>query len=360
MDEAESRLTERAHSVPVYGEFDLFVAGGGIAGVAAAISASRSGLKVFLAEENAFLGREVTGGFRIHTRGAEGGWGAEVLERLSKLNAYRDGCIDAPAMTVLLDKLIVEAGGIRPMLRAFTHELIVEGNRVRGAVVTSRSGRFAVLAPKVIDATEEGVLAASVGAATKPIAPGGPAGDYAFLMSFVGEGDTPAEIEIPEKQPHAGARAEVFRTLWPGERLVRFEIEKPAGGKSFGTKAGLEILGRELAVAFASYLRKSVPAFARAAMTASAWCALRRPDRQFTGRVIESGEEPLCRLMCRDGSYKAVYASQLMPPGIEGLTVVSGASDIGAEAAEALLDFAGAAELGEKAGALCARHAVTT
>src|SRR6266849_9252770 len=49
-------ITEPARDVPLYGEFDVVVLGGGPAGIAAAAAAARNGSTVLLVERYGFLG----------------------------------------------------------------------------------------------------------------------------------------------------------------------------------------------------------------------------------------------------------------------------------------------------------------
>ena len=49
-------VTEKARELPVTAECDVFVAGGGIAGAAAALAAARGGAKVILCERECMLG----------------------------------------------------------------------------------------------------------------------------------------------------------------------------------------------------------------------------------------------------------------------------------------------------------------
>jgi heterodisulfide reductase subunit A-like polyferredoxin len=46
----------KTYEIPQRGNYDVIVAGGGVAGVAAAVSASREGSRVLLVEKLAFLG----------------------------------------------------------------------------------------------------------------------------------------------------------------------------------------------------------------------------------------------------------------------------------------------------------------
>jgi NADPH-dependent 2,4-dienoyl-CoA reductase/sulfur reductase-like enzyme len=54
------RLVQRERDLPVVGQADVVVAGGGVAGVAAALRAADEGLSVLLLESRNRLGRELT------------------------------------------------------------------------------------------------------------------------------------------------------------------------------------------------------------------------------------------------------------------------------------------------------------
>ena len=60
--EANGWLKQPAREIPVVAEADVVVLGGGPAGVAAAVSAARLGVKVVLLERYTFLGGLWTGG----------------------------------------------------------------------------------------------------------------------------------------------------------------------------------------------------------------------------------------------------------------------------------------------------------
>ena len=53
---------QRNDNIPVCGNYDVIVAGGGVAGVAAAVSAARLGKKVLLIEKTVALGGLATNG----------------------------------------------------------------------------------------------------------------------------------------------------------------------------------------------------------------------------------------------------------------------------------------------------------
>ena len=51
-----SDISEPARNVPLFGEFDVVVVGGGPAGITAASAAARNGARVLLVEHHGFLG----------------------------------------------------------------------------------------------------------------------------------------------------------------------------------------------------------------------------------------------------------------------------------------------------------------
>ena len=165
---------EFRREIPVRHRVDVFVAGGGPAGCAAAVAAARQGCSVFLAERHTCLGGMGTAGlvpaFMAFTDGEHflaDGVGREIGERLSQasgLELSRTLNIDAETLKRLYDDLLTEAGV------DFTFEtalIAVEkdaDDHVACAVLAAKSGLFAVEAEMFIDGTGDGDLAAWAGA----------------------------------------------------------------------------------------------------------------------------------------------------------------------------------------------------
>lgn len=99
-------------------EADVFVAGGGPSGVAAAVSAARSGKKVFLAEATGCFGGLGTSGlvpaFAPFDDGENilaSGIGYEIRQRLVKSTPLRNWTtLDVEELKREYDKIIVESG----------------------------------------------------------------------------------------------------------------------------------------------------------------------------------------------------------------------------------------------------------
>lgn len=162
-------------SLPVKYDVDVFVAGGGPAGVAAAVAAAEAGASVFVAETfGAFGGAAVNAlipAFMQFTDGVRflaGGVGRRVRDYI------RDNCAETnkkycpdsiPVETLKLcyDELIMKAG---VKFEFFCHlsDVIAENGRVNYAVCTAKGETFAVKAKIFIDCTGDGDLAAQAGA----------------------------------------------------------------------------------------------------------------------------------------------------------------------------------------------------
>jgi hypothetical protein len=159
--------------IPIRHAVDVFVAGGGPAGVAAAVTAARQGKRVFLAEANACLGGMATAGmlpiFMQFTDGEHmlaAGIGAEIQRKLIEAGGTgpnSDVTIRAEVLKRLYDDLLLETN----VTFTFQTRLIAvqtKEDRVASAILAAKSGLFAVTAKMYIDCTGDGDLAAWAGA----------------------------------------------------------------------------------------------------------------------------------------------------------------------------------------------------
>jgi hypothetical protein len=148
---------------------DVLVIGGGPAGIGAALAAAKQGARVLVVERHGMLGGVWTAGLLnpLFDHAAKGFIVAELVERLQAANAWIKWkfahCFDIEVMKRLLeawcDELGVEFWYHAPCVGA-----IVENGLVRGAIVEGKSGRKAILAKVVIDASGDGDFAARAGA----------------------------------------------------------------------------------------------------------------------------------------------------------------------------------------------------
>lgn len=163
-------ITEPQRQIPVFAETDVLVVGGGPAGVAAAIAASRTGSETWLIERYNHLGGLWTGGLVLPLLSTHAvdtgrnmkqvifGLGDEMWQRLKELGmsiSDVNPVIDPEAGKYVLEKMILEAG-VKILYHTYAAGVIMDGRRVRGVIMENKSGRSVILAKMIIDCTGDG------------------------------------------------------------------------------------------------------------------------------------------------------------------------------------------------------------
>ncbi len=158
--------------LPVLGEYDVVVAGGGTGGAPAAIAAARNGAEVLVLESLFGLGGVGTLGLiGGYYHGNQQGFTGEITEGLKEM-ANANDCEFSPHgwnvehKAEWLRKNIREDGGEIWFGTTVTGAL-VEGNAVKGVVVNTPLGRGLVKGAVVIDSSGNADVAAAAGAECK-------------------------------------------------------------------------------------------------------------------------------------------------------------------------------------------------
>ncbi len=161
-------------TLPILGEYDVVVAGGGPAGIGAAVRAARDGARVLMIERSGVLGGNLTLGHVCPLLGsvAPGTFYDEVVDLFCRGHEdkqdhhTRNGLeipIDHEEAKCRLTALVAESGA-EFWLSTPIVDTLTEGNRVTGVVVSTATGLGAVMGKVVIDATGDGTVAALAGA----------------------------------------------------------------------------------------------------------------------------------------------------------------------------------------------------
>ncbi len=162
-------LHEPARDTPVVEHADVLIAGGGPAGIAAALAAARAGASTRLIEVNGCLGGVWTAGLLSWILDAtnKSGIMAELLRVLKDRGALRNYFssygYDPEDMKLVLENLCLEAG-VKIQLHTRVAAAVKSGEKRLSHVITeSKSGRQAWSADVFVDATGDGDVAAHAG-----------------------------------------------------------------------------------------------------------------------------------------------------------------------------------------------------
>jgi len=193
-----------------YEPCDVLVAGGGMAGIAAAIAAARSGARTVLVEKAGWLGgMGITGATGLHSffnifgahEGVErtrvvAGIAQEIVDRVERMGGgvghvrmERGGDfvsmitpVEPETFKLAAVRMCLDAG-VKLLLHTTVDEVRSASGHVQGVVVWNKAGRSLLRARQYVDCTGDGDLAAYAGADFVHFKPGDP-GAYAAGFTF--------------------------------------------------------------------------------------------------------------------------------------------------------------------------------
>jgi hypothetical protein len=178
-------IEEPARQVPLYGEYEIVVLGGGPAGIAAAVAAARAGRRTLLIERYGFLGGMGTAagvtnfcGLHANVHGemhrVVQGVASDLLARIDRLGGLNAPHLilgkilaqayDTAAYKIAADDLLA-AHKVQLLFHALGAGVVMhDDKRIHALLIETKAGRQAVRADTFIDCSGDGDLAAWAGA----------------------------------------------------------------------------------------------------------------------------------------------------------------------------------------------------
>jgi hypothetical protein len=290
---------------------DVLVCGGGPAGMAAATMAARQGAKVLLVERYGRLGgMAVQGLVGPLMGGAASPFLDEVLKRIGGRHAD-------PNRLDLEYAALVEGAGAGLLLHAWAAGAVMDGKRVAGVRFTTKQGELPVEAAVTIDATGDGDVAWSAGAAFEQGRPGdGLVQPVSIMYRLSGVEDKALvcgseqearRVRVPEgtweevvvRGQKSGELAptigiiRLYRGSRAGERIVNATQINGIDGAKPDDLTRAELEGRRQAYQVLDFVRKHAPGYQQAYIGVMPAVVGVRETRRFVG-VARLTREDVC------------------------------------------------------------------
>ena len=159
----DGKIFETVKEIPKHGEYDIVVAGGGVAGFGAAVAAAKRGYKTLLIEATSALGGLATMGLVNIPLDFISGVGKEMMSELDRLGGHWHRNTNVEIHKLVLDEM-VKKYHVEVLFATQVVDAIMDGDALKGCVIQTKTGRKYILAKRFIDATGDSDLAFYAGA----------------------------------------------------------------------------------------------------------------------------------------------------------------------------------------------------
>ncbi len=264
----------------LFRDVDVLVAGGGPAGVAAAVNAARAGARTLILERYGRLGGAATTGLVGPLMGgAKSDFVDEIQRRFDATGQDWEG------LDLLYADLLTEAGA-EILLHAWAFEALVDSGRVCGVQAVTKQGLLSLGAKIVVDATADADIAHSAGAACEMGRDGDGllqpmsiqyriggvdksrgllcGGEHQALMVTVPEGvwrDVVLRARDAGELPETVGVVRLYEAPNPGERIVNATQVNHVDGTRVEDLTRAELEGRRQAFRVTKFLRRHAPGY---------------------------------------------------------------------------------------------------
>jgi hypothetical protein len=338
---------------PVIVDADVVVCGAGSAGLGAALSAARAGVRVALVERWPFFGGNATAaslgsicGLYLRsgddTQFLSNGIAREWADGLVASGCgfgpipYKETAVMAYVpwgYKRLADKLIGDAELITPLLHSFISGVVMSGDTIEAVVVATKKGPRAIRGRVFVDATGDADIAYHAGA---PWEMGGPGRlQYPSMQFYVQNvdleeafaelrtlGEAIAEAYEKQTYPLTRAAGAVIPTMREGEVVgAMTRVAKADGSPPDGTDVvdltDAEMRGREIAEGAAQFLQKEIPGFSSSFLQDTAVTIGIRETRHALGEHIVTFEEAAACTKHADGVAASAWPFEFHTEGAD-------------------------------------------
>lgn len=317
---------------------DILVVGGGPAGVAAAVTAARRGLRVVLVEGRSFLGGTPVAGFQNQLCGYYGndperpfrvlnhGFAEEFVGHLNALTpceGHRVGRVEvhpfkSADFAAVCHRMTSAEAGLDVLLNTLFAGAGIVNRRVTDVVLKSRDKRWTVYPEAVIDCSGGAVIHALGASRSAPPAAMRP--DFGFSVYLTGlatETDGLLPVKVPyairqrvEKKSDAVPAWAAYTTFSPaltaGEGVLRLNISAAAAANAAPVKIAKRLVG---------WLKEDVPAFAGALIKHMSPGLLPRGGCCLKGRGLLTEQDVLTAKQPADTCVKGAWPIEFWGDG---------------------------------------------
>lgn len=319
---AATRVVESAREIPVAYDVDVLVVGGSTRAVAAALAAKESGASVFLAAQRPYLGEDMCATYRLWLEEGE-----TPTTPLAKAIFAKEVPSPMHVKRTLDESLL--AADVDFLYGCYATDVLrdSEGN-LAGIVMANQSGRQAVRAKVIIDATSRGSAARIAGAQFATY----PAGKHTFKRIVVGGESNHNARLLPvsftvesDSRRHRGVET---------YKVYEYTIDIPMKDGSWTSFAAAERAARD-----------------------QTW---QDEQADASERLFQVPPDPVKSRAQQKGAWQGadnVNLDALRPDSVDGVYVLGGCVDISRAAAEKLLRPVYGMELGLRVGKAAAAEA---
>lgn len=360
-------------------EYDVIVAGGGPAGVTAAVAAARNGAKTLLIERYGFLGGMgsaalvgpwMTFHADAHTQVVKG-IADEIVERLKEVGGSLGHVPDTtgyvatvtpfdPELLKVVNLELVLDAGAELLLHTWVTDAIKEGDKVVGLRVFNKSGHQELYGKIIIDATGDGDVAAAAGAQfqigreedglTQPLTLMFTLGNVdldevrAYMKENPDDFYRQTQFDQIDDAPHlsvngfyshlraARKAGEVdlerdmvlfFQTVRPNEVTVNMTRAIKIDGTDAWQMTQAEIALRRQMIQLVAFFRKRIPGFSRSYLASSGFQAGVRETRRIMGDYVLTIDDIVHGVDFPDTIARNAYPVDIHSPDGEGVETIT-------------------------------------